>query len=118
MVLLVLMPANLLHLLVVVVVQLVIRALLLAQIDIEVFFQMVLLDPYFHLVQLVELLLGLGEGEACLRSRSLRLHDFADWRVQGLGFCEGLVCLSVPQVNGTADLVDARRGLHFSSVTL
>jgi hypothetical protein len=28
------------------------------------------------------------------------------------------VCLSVPQVNGTADLVDARRGLHFSSITL
>jgi hypothetical protein len=28
------------------------------------------------------------------------------------------VCLSVPQVNGTADLVDARRGLHFFSVTL
>jgi hypothetical protein len=112
------MAANLLHLLVVVVVQPIVRALRLAQVNIEVFFQMVPLDARLHLAQLVELLLGLAEGEARLRSRSLPLHDFADRRVQGLSFREGPVRLAVPQVHCPADLVDARRGLHVWSVTL
>lgn len=117
-VLLVLMAADLLHLLIVVVVQPIVRALRLAQIDIEVFLQMVLLDTRLHLAQLDKLVLGLGEGEARLRSRSLRLHNFIDRRVQGLSFREGLVRLGVPQVHRPADLVDARRGLHVRSVTL
>lgn len=117
-VLLVLAGSNLPHLLVVVVVQLVIRALLLAQVYVEVLIQVVPLNTGLYALLFQQFLWSLGEGEAGLRSRALRLDDLADGCVEGLCFGEGLVRLGVAEVDCTADLVDAGGSLHGKRVTL
>ena len=65
---LVLVRSYVFHFLVIIVVQLVIRRLFLAQIDVEILSNVILLNAFLHFVHLEHLRFRLGEVEVGLRS--------------------------------------------------
>jgi hypothetical protein len=96
---------DVLHLLIIIEMQLVISRLPLPEIYRMVLRQMILLDQFYYLPLLVQLLLRLREVEITSSTTLLRLYDAANRRVQRLCLSECLMRLGITQMHCTSNLV-------------